>query len=354
MFIITIIFLWVLLTFTYNNADQSVYLSRYNQPKLWKTNTELLFGFIMNLSHYLRLNFIGFKGLVSFVEIFLIGKTIWNYSNRPNLILSLYSIFPFVMHVSQIRNALATAIFIYFSRYLFDKDNIKFKYFKYLSKADLKYIFGILLASFIHTASLFWLILLLGKKLKTKQCIYVSIISSIFVIFILNTSFLNNIFRIFGAEARMSAYFSNAYQLSSSRHYSTMIAVLVTEATFLMIYFIFFMKNSFLSSKSDHLIVLGLNLNILILITLSIMYSFTSEMYRPVEGLLLINYILIVNIIPSKYFMKLKTKLRYFIAQFLLYFITIYNFLFYAANSYNFVSVVLPIFKYNYLFNIFL
>lgn len=350
-YIITIIFLWIIMTFTYNNADETVYLSRYTSPALWKGNTELLFGLLINVCRSFKLSFIQYKGVLSFIELLLVSLTVWKLSKTPNIIISLYMFYPFVMHVSQIRNALAVSVFVFGYRYLLNDDKNYFKNFTLLTINDIKYVICIIIASLIHSASIFWLILLLAKKLEIKSTIFFTMIFSAFIIIFFNPSSINFLLSLLGASSRMGAYMSMAYQSSDYRHYSSTYFILLVEIiVFLTLFLIrrYISRGTDRDKKSYNLVI---KINILLLISIAFVYRFTSEMYRPVEGAMILNYIVIINLIPAKLKMRLRTTLRAFTSQLLIYLCPIMCFFMMAANKYNFTSIVEPIYKYNYFFN---
>lgn len=46
-FFLTLIFMWILMAFTYGNADENIYFSRYTEPYLWNNQTEFLYAVII-------------------------------------------------------------------------------------------------------------------------------------------------------------------------------------------------------------------------------------------------------------------------------------------------------------------
>ncbi|NRO45074.1 EpsG family protein [Lactobacillus helveticus] len=348
-FIVSIIFLWLLMTFTYGNADEPVYLSRYNSPELWTNSTEYLFQAIINVSRNFGLSFIAFKGIVSTIEIALIGKTVWRFSKYPNVVLLLYFFTSFAYNVTQIRFALASSIFIYSLQYLFTKNTMIDKRRIILSTNECKFIIGILIASFIHASAILWLILLVAKKSSIKVTIVITIIFNLLILFSISSNFISSIFQSFGSENRMSAYLSEAYQNSSFRILGQMKLVLFA-AFFEIIICMLILKNR-AYFKDICQIKLLTKLNIIILIILGIMLRYTAEVYRLQESLFLVNYIFLLNTIPSDSFIKSKTKVPIFFIEGLIVIMVIGISYLELFSSANFITVWKPIFFNNLLFN---
>ena len=40
LYIVSILFMWIIMTFAHGNADEELYLNRYNNPNLWENQTE--------------------------------------------------------------------------------------------------------------------------------------------------------------------------------------------------------------------------------------------------------------------------------------------------------------------------
>lgn len=283
--------MWITMTFITGNVDESVYLSRYNNASEWTLNTELLFQLLNTICNKVGLSFVQYKGVLALIILTLIGATIWKLSKFPNIVLIFYFICPFPLNVSQLRFALASAIFIWSYRYLVDEENRTIKLCgKNCSLNNIKYILCIVLASLVHSVAIIWLMLYVVKKLNLKQTIVVTILANIFIYFFFKPSSINWLLIKLGAYSRMSAYFSVAYQNSEYRHYG------LTTITLIFIVGIF-IACCLLCDKSieTNQIKMLLKFNIFSLCMLAFILRFTSEMYRPQEGLMVLNYIILTN-----------------------------------------------------------
>ena len=346
-FLITIIFMWLLATFTYGNADETVYQGRYENPELWANNTEYLFLVLIKICKSFNLTFIEYKGIIFFIILILISSTIWKLSSFPNVVLIMYMFYPFLMHISQIRNALATSVFIFGYRYLIN-DTSKKLHFKRLNLSinDLKYVFCIIIASLIHTAALIWIIILIIKKINLKLDIIISVILNIVIYFSSSISFIGNkLSSLSGAAGRLDAYFSANYQTTSFRHYGSIIPCILVMVIFVVTYIILW------KVTKDKTAIMGLKLNIIMSICISMILKYSSELYRPFEGTLVLNYILLLNLIPKEQFFRVRTKISYFMSEIFIG-IAVFSFMYFLVGG-NIMTVLAPVFYNNYLFSIF-
>ena len=338
-FLFTILFMWIIMTFIHSNADEGTYISRYMSPEYWTSNTELLFNFLIMICRKMELSFVEFKGIISFIELFLISTTIWKLSKYPNVVLMLYFFCPFPLNVSQIRFALASSIFVYSCKYLIidsGKMNKILNLKKLFTINDIKFIFIIIIASLIHSASILWLLLLIPKKVNIRTSACFSIVFAIFILLIFNPHSINWLLNKLGAAGRMNAYFSVAYQQSEFRHFGTALIV-VTLIGFLTIFTCELLRKA--KDVEDNRPIIEIEkYNIIFLSMLAFIIRYTSEMYRPQEAIMILNYIVISNAIPKQYFLKFKTKRRIFFVQTLL-FGTVVICMFFKILLYNYQTV---------------
>lgn len=321
-FIVSLLLMWAIMTFMTNNADEGIYLSRYHNSADWVFNSELLFQFLNTTCYKLGFSFVQYKGVIGFLYITLVGSTIWKLSKYPNLVLTLFFICPFPLNASQLRFGLASAIFIFGYRYL-NIDNSEHKKGIFY-RNDIKFIVTVLIATFIHSASLCWIILLVAKRFNVRQTVLFTIITNIFIYFFFNPNSMNWILEKIGAYQRISAYFSLAYQNSDFRHYglTTITVLFVAIMTIISSYLC---KKSKWAVNNEEIEKL-LKFNIVSLVCLAFILRYTSEMYRPQEALFLLNYIVLLNAIPSNMLLKLKTKKTAMLVQLLVFLVVVGSF----------------------------
>lgn len=306
---ITFFWMWILMAGTYGIADEGIYISRYTSPQLWLSNTEYLYSFIMLFFNKLGMDFLAFKVMITFIQLMLINSTIWKYASYPNIVLAFYLLFPFPLHVAQMRSALATAIFVWGLRYIIEDRSRKISFLHItVSVNDVKYIIVILIASLIHTQSIGWLVILLAKKVNAKAVVLLTIIFNFAIFYVFNPEMILKVLNIFGANSRIAAYFSEAYQLSSARQFGPLIGVLFTA--FSMISLCICMLISKKNTNNTNQIELLLKINIAVLFIVSVIIKYTSEVYRIQEGLAVVNMIILTNAIDRKSFKLEKISLN--------------------------------------------
>ena len=302
-----LVFMWIVGTFCYGNADDSVYINRYSHPELWVSYTEYGFNTIIYICKYIGLSYTEFKGVVFAIEIVLIGSTVLKYAKYPNLVLLLYFICPFPLNVTQIRSSLATSVMIFACRYLFE-DSDKNK----IHLNDLKFIICIFLASLIHTLSILWFVLILAKKWDLKKISIFTLLFNMAIYFVITPQFILKIVSLFGAGRRIGAYLTLEYARSSWRHRGPVIYVLFVALTILLMT-TYFEKNKYihrnLSDMEIQRLYLCKKINMLLLILVSIILRYTAEVTRVQEGIAIINYTLISNCINSKSFKLTQSNL---------------------------------------------
>lgn len=309
-FIISLFFMWFVMSFSSGTADESVYLSRYNNYAMWSSNTELLFQFIIVLCNKIGLSFIQFKAIISFIYISLIGNTIWEFAKYPGLVLILFFLCPFPLNVTQLRFALASSIFIYSFRFLNNSTDNQ-RIIVCFTKSDIKYLMCICCASLIHSVSLVWALLILVKKISIKNTIMFTLFFNIFIIYIFNPNTIYWILQKIGAGTRMMAYFSAEYQLSQYRSYGlTLITSILTFGLFISACV------CIKKMKINEDISLLLKIDIASLSVIGFILKYTAEMYRPQEALILINYIYLTNTLNRN---VIRSKKSDFIIRIFLY-----------------------------------
>lgn len=356
-FIIGFLFLWTIMAFTYGDADENLYISRYNNPQIWIGQTEIIYALIMSVATKIGLTFYQYKAVITLIELLLICSTIKKMSLYPNVVLLCYMTVPFLLNVTQMRNALATAVFIYFCRYLFEGEGScrKLKITKHIivDYTDFMYVVGIMIATLIHSASIIWIVLLIAKKYSFKQCVYFTLITNIIFQFIITPQ---NIVRIIslvskGAASRMISYTTAEYQKSEWRHNSQILYVALVGIFLIFIYcFILKRKYHFNVTRNVEIV---LKINICILIILSLMLRYTQELYRLQEGLFVINYITITNTIRCKDMTSSRIKVSSFFVHILLSIYVLFS-AWFLIFHYLIPTIVKPVLNNNYFWNLIL
>lgn len=350
MFGVTCLFMWILMAFTYGNADEAVYIARYTQSNVWEGQTELLYGLLIDVSNSLGLSFWQFKAVITAIQMLLIASTVWKYSKQPNLVMFLYFLCPFMLNIAQMRHALASAVFIFGARYLLEEYEDKPKYFK-ITYSDIKYVICIFVATLIHTASLIWLVLLFAKKFSFSFNVFFTAVVNILILFVVTPSNLVLIASKFGASDRIAAYLSDEYQTTEWRHYGQIIWVLFVA---IIVYIIcFHLLNNKKTYKNIEQTRLVLKLNVVILCICGVLLRYTGEVYRLQEGLFILNYILITNSLKKEDYSNYNFFQRD-IKVLLLAFVYVLGVMWMMILQHNVQTILLPVFQNNYFFELFL
>lgn len=349
-YIISFIFLWIIMAFTYGNADENVYLSRYNNPEIWESETELLYMLLIKLSLFLGLSFQSFKVIITFIQLCLVSSTILKFGKCRNIVFLLYFIFPFVVDVAQMRNALATSVMIFSLQFLL-KESLEKKKIGYLSKDEIIFIICIIIASFIHTASIIWLLLLIAKKCKIKTIVAFTSIFCVTFSFFITPKLVIGLADKFGATSRIGAYVSVAYSATRELYFkSAMIRVLFTAASVIILYAYLIHKKKNIANKEQ--LVFGFKCNIIILCILPIIINYTTEVYRMQVGLSILNYIIFTNFLDTKYDGSTIVSLKNIRLLSYLIVISIINLYFLVLGNDNLYTVFLPVFQNNALIDL--
>lgn len=348
-FFLTLIFMWILMAFTYGNADENIYFSRYTEPYLWNNQTEFLYAVIIRVFNLLHFNFYQFKACMALIQLLLISMTVRKFSKLPGFVLLMYSIFPFTMDIAQMRNALATSIMIFSIKYLMNEEN-QLEIENKLTKNDFIFIVCILVATFIHTASFIWIVLLFAKKVTFKTTVIATMLFFVLFSFIITPTNVVWLADIFGATTRMAAYVSNAYQLTKESH---LFAAIIRVSIYMIFVTIFLYITKFNNANyiPKNQLYFMKKINVMILCIVPFMIHYTTEVYRMQAGLSIVNYIVMTNCINSKLEYKMRTsKWNLFVTLFVIMFAFTNLYLLILRNE-NFNTVFKPVFQNNLIFD---
>jgi len=346
-------FLWIIMSFTYNCADETVYLSRYNHLELWAGETEILYYALIYFANAIGLSYMQFHALICLLQIALIASTVNKLARYPNLVYVLYFICPFMLNVIQQRHALATSIFIFAVKYLVDIENEKKLNIgvMMINTSDIKYILCIIIATFIHTESILWLILLIAKRYSLKVNISVMIIFNILIMYVLTPENIAIVLHKFGAANRMSAYLSMEYQMGTWRLYGQLVWIIYVAVIVILTALYLYLRNKNAELSSN--IIFILKLNIIVLSIIGLLIRYTGEVYRIQESMAILNYILLSNFLSFNTSKRGVVKRKDIIIMLML--------LLYAFGTqymmilrYNIETIWNPIFNNNYFFDLFL
>lgn len=177
--VIVLVCFALLITLCVGNNDYKTYQDAYFHITDSNDHFELLYVAISDIFFGMGFSYQVFLFCISFVALILMSSTVYRYSYKPEMVLLLYFIFPFIIDATQIRNFIAMAISIYSFRFLVDKD----KYW------IINYYLGLTIALFFHTASIVLFIIPILMCFKGYTKFILPIIIAIGVIFVYSDNF---------------------------------------------------------------------------------------------------------------------------------------------------------------------
>lgn len=188
-FIVTTVFLWIVVGWCYSNADTEVYRFRYTYDLI---STEILFQKIIALSRKVALSFEEYRiilsGIFSLIIFYVIYKNSYNY----NFALALYIVFPFCFNAVQLRQFTANAVILLALFILKKKER----------EGVFVYLLLTIIATLLHSSALFFAIFILTVYLDIKQSAMVSLIISATTYLLLSKGIFAKILELLGLNGR--------------------------------------------------------------------------------------------------------------------------------------------------------
>lgn len=269
-------FMWILFWGNYENADYIGYLSNYGIIKyisIWELRYEFLFSLMMKLSASIGLTYTQFLSVISFIGLTLVGYTIFKFSNNAKLVLVLYFVYPFLLDIVQIRTFLSVAL-VFFSMSILASER---------DHRVLKYLVGVIAASFIHTSAapmaLLPIVLLMNGKMLFFITSAVSLMSSVMAI---TGSFSEAIGILVGSD-------KVGYLMTKTR-YGWVLLISIQSLFFLLVVYSRILIAGKWSKREASFYDIVLKINIL-MIALFPFYFINSNFFRVYRFILLPNYV---------------------------------------------------------------
>lgn len=182
--ILTVIFIVLLFSGSYNNPDYLVYLNEYSNDyknNLFFSNKEYGFYYITRFFYLLGFSYNQFLVVLTIVCFALITTTVRTFiKNNSSLFFVLYIIYPFFLDIVQIRNFIVMSILIYASHFLLNND----------LKGKAKFLLCIIIASSFQLIAILYLPLLFATQIKNRKV--QKILFAIFLSFLILVSFNNS------------------------------------------------------------------------------------------------------------------------------------------------------------------
>lgn len=334
--------IWILFGWSYGNADYSNYFIRYtNYDSIaLGERTEYLFFQLFKLGNKLELSYDQFLIVISLIFVVSLGIIIRRLSLNPNLVLSLYLVFPACIDATQFRFALASIFILFGFLVLFD-ENVRFGEFYFAAL--------VVVAALFHIGTILFLFMLPVRRLNKKKTYFYTFIGCV-TIMVLGMGGAEKILSLFpGMQMKLS--------LMSTSSIETLIYWIIMEIVvwiiFLMVLYLF-KKNSldFGGLKNYNYIHRVVIISAIIIpITL-----FFQDAYRILQCVCILLYCSLSNVFPTGIIAKMKrgifttkgTKSTLLILCFGFAFLLLYAI---VLNSSNFETVFIPYFEENRFLN---
>ncbi|MCI9016958.1 MAG: EpsG family protein [Clostridia bacterium] len=221
MFFLTFFWMWILISFSYGNADYEMYKGLYVQYGQGQIHIgfEFLFELSCKIFYNMGFSYNVFLGVYSFIGLALIGSTIYKFSRNKSIVAICYFLFPFVLDAIQIRNFMAMAIMIFAFRYLLDNS----------LKSTFKYIILNIISASFHSYTVICFMFIFLKKISTKKIFIITIILTIVVTILSMTNLIIPILSLIMPESKLTAYFVwKVYTPGISSIFKSMILIILT------------------------------------------------------------------------------------------------------------------------------
>lgn len=305
---------WGLMAGNYYNADYDNYLYKYEMGM--DLSIDIGFGFLCHIFHKLGFNYIWFKAIVSFICLCLIFYSISKLSKKKSFYASIFLLYPFLIDITQFRNFIAYSIIYYALLNLFSNSKLSI----------VKYVILIIIASSIHTTSIFYMIFVFAKaRIKIWH-----ILVGLYVV---------SVFKMFMTSSFQLYYETNKVDV---REIPSTIGALYTALPLFFFCLLYYYCDKFNKSIDINKLSVWRNVSLLMLLIIPL-YFINTNFSRLFRNILLIDIIFLYDYITTN------KKFRLCILSILLMFFSYSN---YFAGTY-YESVLVPVFKYNILISSF-
>lgn len=336
---INFIFLVILLGFTYGPYDTQIFIERYIYYQKFENFTEGLFNIIVKFFNSIGMSYRLFMVSLSLVELFFIFKFIKKYTSNPFFVIALFMIYPMIVWFTQLRFLMAFTIVLTGGINALIEKKKSYK---------LKATIFILLASLIHSSSLFYLIFVFADSFSNKKTFFLSILimtCSLFIeplmklaTMIIGTTKINAIIAEMGRTTGVFGRCATA---------STMIG------GYFFIYYLIKSDKKYCESNKKEILFIDtiFKYNSWAMICVPLIITFSTAFYRIPQSLLLLNYIAISKYIASNRDFKIRKNEFIIYIITILYSIILFFMMFHTEEIYK--LVVIPFFEQNVIARIF-
>ena len=290
-----LLFSWLQCVFITESFDLLNMEFRYYYLKIGTQGLAIGYDILFNMFQNTGVSFTVFKMFTASFSLLTVFLAIKKTTNNISMVFALYAIYPFISSISQIRNAMATAIVIYFLICYIQDPKHKIK----------KYIFGVILASLFHYSALVYLIFIFAKFdfNKSRLSVRIIIILVIVITFItIRTNMLYNILSSYITNNRLIGWldFESSLKWATEGNHNWKMKLILITLHFLgyfIFYNIYIRYKKLLINNRNKLIYLDLNRNY----------------YLNIDAIEFVNYIQLLLFILIPFYMLSPTYLRLYI-----------------------------------------
>lgn len=288
--ILDFIYLFIMLGLSYGSYDTLIFIDRYNHPEIYKDFTEPVFNMIVNIFHNFGFNYRQFMIILASIELIMIFRFIRKHTKIPGCVLCLFIIFPMLEMFEQLRFFLAFTIVL-----TIGIDALIEKKSFYRSK----FIISIIIASLIHSATIFCLLFLICdifNEKMIKKIVAIGIIT--ILIFGIFPSVLEVVNMIIG-DNKMEIL-TRIQKGQIGQFGCSMLTACISIEYIIMYLYSKKRKNKFsISDEDEKYLNLIYKINIMNLITIPLIYLFSVAFMRMAVFSIILNYIGFSKIIIS-------------------------------------------------------
>lgn len=286
--IVNFAFMWILMGWSFGNADYEIYLNRYNYPSQYST-LEPLYSVLQSIFRDHGLQYYQFLIIMSGVFLLLRFLVVYGLTERQNLVYGLYLLYPFIFDVTQVREFYAISVVMVAVYFL-----VKLRRYNIISFVILVYI-----ASLIHSSAIWYLMLLIPfwDKGSVKKFFKKSVFFFLTLLILSVTGALNKILNAFsnilGFDEKYSQTFTvNQYSYTQNNRYVVSLEIVII---FLLLFFTFYISKSCFYNKSNIFFNIEgayqfiMKTNIVMLLLIPFLWQ-SADIYRIQQGFLMIFY----------------------------------------------------------------
>lgn len=201
MTILILVLMWILLGFNTVSPDGESYRFSYNNYLLLANHYEPLYSLLVNLAHQVKINFELFRVLYSILIVLFTYLGCKRFTEYTTNSLAIYLMTFFLWYISGMRFALAMAITIFATSFLWSKKKTSLMLFC---------VFLFIATQIHYSCTLFYILILARQKeIDRKRFLFIFFVASLVTIIVLNTDILYTLVICFTDRDKTTQWFVN-------------------------------------------------------------------------------------------------------------------------------------------------